>query len=354
MSEAYLDNASTTKVLAPVAEAMADVAARAWGNPSSEHERGRIAREVLEQSRAVVADALGVDHEEVFFTSGATEANNLAIRGACQAAARENGAGRIVVGVLEHPSVTRTVRGLKREGWEVAYLDAPHGEVDLAQLEELLSQKTTLVTNMLVQNELGYLLPVGDIAAACRRLSRATIVHSDAAQAFGKVEVLPRKLDVDLLSVASHKIGGPAGVGALYVRRGTKMFTTAFGGGQERGLRSGTEPVFLIAGFARAVELSMDEREKRLRRTEELRDRLLAGLHRIAPDVAVHSRQDGSPYIVNFVLCASSASAVSWCRGRPPARTAGTRCRRARGARSTRRCSSWPGILNRSKPARCG
>lgn len=297
---AYLDNAATTPVIDEAIEAMNDVLRHAWGNPSSPHRVGHAAKEVLEQSRTTIAECLGVDADEIFFTSGATEANNLAVRGACMA--RKGESRRIVTSSLEHASVTRSVRGMRREGWDVEHIEDVAGDFDMEQLRRALLKPTTLISVMRVQNELGWLLPVPEIVAARDELAPSALVHCDATQSFGKLSTPPRDWGVDLLTIAGHKIGGPRGIGALYVKRGTQMFTNAFGGGQERGLRSGTEPVFLAAGFAVAAKKACENRGANLAHAYGLKARFVEGLHDAAPDVIVNSRDDGSPYILNVSL----------------------------------------------------
>lgn len=297
---AYLDNAATTPVIDEAIEAMNDVLRHAWGNPSSPHRVGSAAKEVLEQSRATIAECLGVDADEIFFTSGATEANNLAVRGACMA--RKDESRRIVTSSLEHASVTRSIRGMRREGWDVEHIEDVAGNFDMEQLHGALLKPTTLISVMRVQNELGWLLPVPEVVAARDECAPSALVHCDATQSFGKLPTPPREWGVDLLTIAGHKIGGPRGIGALYVKRGTQMFTNAFGGGQERGLRSGTEPVFLAAGFAVAAKKACENREANLARAYGLKARFVEGLHDAAPDAIVNSRDDGSPYIVNVSL----------------------------------------------------
>ena len=240
---------------------MNEVLAESWGNPSSPHAVGRKAKAVLEESRAVIADALGVDADEVYFTSGSTESNNLAIRGACLAH-REH-PGQIITSSLEHSSVTRTVRGMRRDSkWPCAYVEAPDGVLDLGQLRELLQAgPTALITMMRVQNEVGWIFPIPEVAALRDELAPEALLHCDATQSFGKLPTCPREWGVQLLTAGAHKIGGPRGIGILYVQRGVKMFTTAFGGNQERGLRSGTESVFLAAGMAEAVRLAVRDGE---------------------------------------------------------------------------------------------
>ncbi|HIY84161.1 MAG TPA: cysteine desulfurase [Candidatus Rubneribacter avistercoris] len=306
--ETYLDNAATTRPDPRVIEVVAQAMADGFGNASARHARGRRARALLEESREAVADALGVDPSEVVFTSGGTESNNLAVAGACRACRAERDG--IVVSALEHASVTKSVRGLKREGWPVSYVKAPRGELDLEGLRARLNARTALITCMLVQNEVGFVLPVDQVVAARNERAPRALVHTDAVQAFCKIPFYPREVGVDLASVSSHKIGGPQGVGALYVRAGTKMFTTAFGGGQERGLRSGTEALPLIAGFAEAVRIAMSDREVAFRRVCGLRRRLVDGVRAIVPDVRVNSRDDGSPYIVSLSFPRTDGAAL--------------------------------------------
>ena len=301
MQVAYLDNAATTMPLPEVVETVSAVMAEGLGNASARHSRGARAKELMNECRATIADALGVEPEEVYFTSGGTEANNLAVCGAGQAARSDDPSrDRIIASDLEHPSVTKSVRGLKRAGWDVAYVRAPKGELDFAQLERYVDAHTSLVTVMRVQNELGYVFPVHKVAELVHERQPGALVHSDGVQAFGKVDFLPAELGVDLASICAHKIGGPQGIGALYVKRGTHMFTTAFGGGQERGLRSGTEAVPLIAGFACAVKLVMKRRQEAEERVRGLKRYLLEHVCALRPDTVVNSRDDGSPYIVSF------------------------------------------------------
>ncbi len=296
--EAYLDNAATAAPYPEVVEVVRAAMTDGFGNASSAHGRGRRAHALLERSREVLADALGVEPGEVYFTSGGTESNNLAIAGACRAVRAER--DEIVASAVEHPSVTKTVRGLKREGWKVGYVGAKGGNLDMRVLRAKLNVRTALVSVMGVQNEVGFRLPVREVVCARDELAPKALVHTDAVQAFGKIRFFPRELGVDLASMSGHKIGGPQGIGALYVKEGTPMFTTAFGGGHERGLRSGTEAVPLIAGFAKAVEITLGRREEAEARAASLKRRLLAGVLAVRPDTVVNSRDDGSPYIVSF------------------------------------------------------
>ena len=296
--EVYLDNAATTKPRPEVVQAMMRELQN-YGNASSTHALGKRAKRMLEESRAVVAEALGAEPDEVFFTSGGTESNNLAIRGSVMA--RGVGAGRVITSALEHPSVTRSVRGLKREGdCRVSYVEAVHGNFDLEACSRFLQEPTTLITVMAVQNELGYRMPVPEIVKLRNEFAPDALVHTDAVQAFGKIAVPVHEWGVDLASLSAHKIGGPKGIGALFVKRGTKMFTNAFGGGQERGLRSGTEPVYLAAGFAEAVRSAFADRAAEEARIRGLWKRMRARVTAEIPDAVVNSREDGSPYLFNF------------------------------------------------------
>lgn len=300
MSEIYLDNAATTPPRPEVVEVMRQQFADNFGNASSTHAAGKRAKRVLEQSRQAIAEALGCEPREVYFTSGGTESNNLAITGAMRARGLQS--GQIITSSLEHPSVTRTIRGLRREGAKTVHIEAVHGNFDLQGLEMFLHHPTTLVSIMAVQNELGYRFPIGDIATLRDSLAPDALVHSDLVQAFGKVDTPVCDWSIDLASISAHKIGGPKGIGALYVKRGTHMFTTAFGGGQERGLRSGTEPVYLAAGFAEAVRCAFADRAAEEERVRKLWSHLHGRLVAEVPDFILNSRPDGSPYLFNFAV----------------------------------------------------
>lgn len=296
-SEAYLDNAATSRPYPEVVETVCDVMTRFYGNASARYSRGAHARSIVEKSRETLAGLLGVSPCEVYFTSGGTESNNLAIVGSCKAVRAERDG--VIASAIEHPSVTKTVRGLKREGWRVSYVGAKGGNLDMRTLRARLDEHTALVSVMSVQNEVGFRLPVREVVRLRDEVAPAALVHTDAVQAFGKIGFKPRELGVDLASMSGHKIGGPQGIGALYVKEGTRMFTTAFGGGHERGLRSGTEAVALIAGFAKAAEITLGRRAEAEVRVSRLKSRLLAGVLAVRPDTMVNSRDDGSPYIVS-------------------------------------------------------
>ncbi len=302
----YLDNAATAPMLPQVIDAMCECMQRGLGNASSGHTLGRQARELLEESRAKVAAALRVKPEEIFFTSGGTEGNNLAIRGTVHErnATWEKRCG-IVASALEHPSITKAVRDLKRRGWPAHYIRAPRGQLDFAQMESVLegpdsANPTGIITCMAVQNELGFRFNLAEVVRRRNELAPQALVHTDAVQAFGKEPFAPHALGVDLATIGAHKIGGPQGVGALFVKEGTKLFSTNLGGGQERGLRSGTEPLPLIVGMATAAELAHQNMSANIVHVAHLKQKLEEGLTSIIPDVVFNSLSSGSPYIVNF------------------------------------------------------
>lgn len=313
----YLDNAATTPPYPEVLARMHEVMMDGWGNPSSPHVVGRRAKEMLEESRATIADVLGVDADEIYFTSGSTESNNLAIRGACLVQ-REN-PGKIITSTLEHSSVTRTVRGMRRDlDWGCRYVDAPDGCFDMEQLaEQLQDGPTSLISVMRVQNETGWIFPIPEIAQLRDELAPGVPLHCDATQAFCKMPVNPREWGVQLLTAGAHKIGGPRGIGILYVQRGLPMHTTAFGGNQERGLRSGTEPVFLAVGMAEAVRITAAHMETDMEYAASLRERAIEGLKREIPDAVVHAPEGGSPYILSVsVPGLPNAVSVKYLSGR--------------------------------------
>lgn len=300
----YFDNAATTPMEPEVVEVMNEVIASAWANPSSPHAAGKRAHAALTAARETIADALGVEPEEIYFTSGSTESNNLAVRGA--SLARRDTPGQIVTSSLEHASVTRSVRGMRRDyQWPCEYIEAPQGRLDLGQLRSVLQQApTTLITMMRVQNEVGWVFPIDKVAAIRDEFAPEVPLHCDATQAFGKMPTSPKDLGCELLTAGAHKIGGPRGIGILYVKKGLKLFTTAFGGGQEQGLRSGTEPVYLAAGMAKAVELRMARLQKDHDHVERLRNLAIERLRAEIPEIRFQG-VDGvevSPYILSISI----------------------------------------------------
>ena len=278
MKRIYFDHAATTPLREEVLEAMLPYLKENYGNPSSLHYFGREARKALEEARAKVAAGLGAEPEEIIFTSGGTEANNLAILGV--AAAFEGKKNHIITSAVEHHSVFDTVNYLEKRGFEVTFLPVDeHGLVSPGQVAEAINDQTMLVTIMTANNEVGTILPVEEIGGVCRE--RGVYFHTDAVQAIGSIHFNLQEQPIDLLSLSAHKFYGPKGVGALYLRKKTRMRQIVFGGGQEKKLRPGTENLHAIVGLGKAMELAaahIDEKSEKLLR---LRERLIQGLLQI-------------------------------------------------------------------------
>jgi cysteine desulfurase len=277
----YLDYNATTPMLPEVVDAMLPFLREHFGNPSSNHHYGRVARDAVERARVEVAALLNCDVEEIIFTSGGTEANNLAILGTV------NGDRRgIVTSIVEHPAVAQTVASLERRAFHVTRLGVDAmGQVSVRDLENAIDETTALVTLMHANNETGVLQPIQSAASAAHRVS--ALMHTDAAQAVGKVPVDVRALDVDLLSVVGHKLYAPKGVGALYVRRGVALEPVSRGGDHERGIRPGTENVASIVGLGAACVIARRDLEHESARVRRLRDRLWARLSGSIPGLAL-------------------------------------------------------------------
>ncbi|MDJ0610373.1 MAG: cysteine desulfurase family protein [Kiloniellales bacterium] len=281
----YLDYQATTPLDPRVRAAMDAFLDGGGGNPhSSTHRYGWQAAQALDAARREVAALIGAGPEEILFTSGATEANNLAILGH---AAAVPGKRHIVTSAIEHPCVLGACRHLESQGYDLTLLPVDsEGLVGPGALEAALRPETALVSVMLANNEIGTVQPVAELAALCR--ARGITFHTDAAQAAGKIPVDVGALGVSLLSLSAHKMHGPMGVGALYLRTGTALAPRSFGGGQERGLRPGTVPVWLAVGLGAAARIARQELPAEAPATEALRDRLLAGLRARIPDLAVN------------------------------------------------------------------
>lgn len=295
---AYLDNSATTKVCEKAKKNMIDALESCWGNPSSLHEKGIEADNLLLKAREAVAKTLSCEKEEIFFTSGGTEGNNLAVFGAAYANKRKG--NRVITSAVEHPSVQKAFDRLEKEGFEVVRIGTDSkGRLDFAALSDAINEKTVLVSIMAVNNEVGAVQPIGEIAALIKRKKSPALFHIDAVQAFGKIPLNVKKLGADLMTVSSHKIHGPKGVGALFVKKGTKLTPVAVGGGQERDIRPGTEPMPAIAGFMGAVEeLTV---KASLEKITLLRDSFTKKLTE-REGVVINSPDDSLPYIVNISL----------------------------------------------------
>lgn len=300
MLSIYLDNSATTKPYPEVISKVLEMLNEKYGNPSSLHRLGMESKHEIEKARKIVASSLAVEPNEIYFTSGGTESDNLAIAGACLANAHV-GKG-IVTTVAEHPAVTKTIRNLKRQGWDVKYVSAPGGMLDLEEMERAIDEETVLVSVMLVNNEIGSIFPIDQIKQIIQKKNSPALLHCDAVQGYGKTPFTASSLGADLISISAHKIHGVKGSGALYVKKGTKMFTNMFGGGQERGLRSGTESTPLIAAFGEAVRITFSNMEKDILHMVQLRDYCIDKIAKLLPKAVIHSNKEGAPHIVNFSL----------------------------------------------------
>jgi cysteine desulfurase len=297
----YLDHAATTPVREEVLAAMLPFFGPRFGNPSSVHRWGREARTALDEARERVARCLGASPDEIVFTSCGTEADNMALIGVWRA---RHGEGRraAVSTPIEHKAVLGALHQVAREGGEERLLavDAS-GRVTAESVESLVRDDAAVCSVMWVNNEIGTVQDVPALAA--RAKERGVVFHSDAVQAFGKVEIDARRTPFDMLSISGHKIGAPKGIGALYIRRGTPMEALMFGGSQDRGRRPGTENVAMAVGLACAAELTVAEREEEVRRLGALRDRLESALLARVPDAIIHGRgAPRAPHVTNISI----------------------------------------------------
>ncbi len=293
----YLDNSATTAVDPRVAQRIYDTMTTCYGNPSSLHMLGLQAEQVIRTAAKQVASCIGCKPEELYFTSGGTEANNLAIFGA--AYAKKRTAKRIVTTAIEHSSVLDACRELEKEGFEVVFVKPePDGHVFTENLVKAVDENTSLVSAMLVNNEIGTILDVAGMAKQIRRINPNILIHCDAVQAFGKLPISVKELGVDLLTASGHKIHAPKGIGFLYKSDKARILPRTFGGEQQKRLRPGTECVPLIAGLGLAAELAcarLKENEERVKALNyQLRERVLQ-----IPELVINSPDDASPYVLN-------------------------------------------------------
>jgi cysteine desulfurase len=297
MDAIYLDHNSTTPVLPEVIEAMMPFWRERFGNPASAHGTGRKARRALEDAREQVAALLDADPKDVIFTSGATEANNLAIFGLCG-----EPPGQVIASAIEHPSVAEPVAHLQTRGFQVEWLPVDSSGVVVVELfRPVVRSESRLVAVMLANNEVGSIQPIGDLVAKCREHGPQSLrFHCDATQAVAKVPVSFRKLGVDTLSFSAHKFNGPKGAGALLLRQGTRLRPLFFGGHQQQGQRPGTEAPVLAVGLAKALEIACREMEQRLARVTSLRGGFLELLHKSCEPIVLNGpAQGGLPHTVN-------------------------------------------------------
>ena len=296
--ECYLDNSATTAVTPEVAALAAHIMTEQYGNPSSLHRRGFWAERALTEARGQVAAVLRCRPEEIIFTSGGTESNNLALLGAARAARRRG--NRIVTTAVEHHSVLAVCRQLESEGFEVAYVSPDAGGVITPEsFAAACDEKTVLASCMMVNSETGALHDIPAIAAACRRKNPGILFHADCVQAFGRLELAPARWGVQLVSVRGHKIHAPKGVGALYVAKGVRLLPPLYGSGQERGLRPGTENLPGICAMGLAAERMNARRAENAAHFTALRQKLITNLSQ-SPAVCINSPEAAAPYIINL------------------------------------------------------
>ncbi len=297
--EIYYDNSATTRVRDEVARCMLEMLCQNYGNPSSLHSKGFEAQQRMEAARKQVAASLGCDPSCIYFTSGGTESDVLALLGGSEAMKRSG--DHIITTAIEHDAVLSTCKHLEESGWRVTYLKPDkEGNITVEQVLDALEEKTVLVSIMAVNNEVGSILPIGEIAKAVRRKNPMTQIHTDCVQAYGKQPLKAGKnLDVDFLTVSAHKIYGPKGCGALYVKKGAKIKPVLFGGGQEKDLRPGTENLPGICGMGLAAELLCREMKDNEAHVSAIKEKLVEGLKKI-PEVCMISGESSTPYILNI------------------------------------------------------
>lgn len=294
----YFDYAATTPPHPDVIRTMAEIMETQFGNPSSIHGYGERADQLLRRARSGCAAAIGVKPEEIVFTSGATESNNLAIKGA---ALRYQSRGRhIITTATEHASVYESFMQLQQWGWEVTLVPVnSDGVVNAQQVVDAIRPDTVLVSLMHVNNETGAIQPIAEIGKQLKKKAPRVLFHVDGVQGFGKMKATPAVWGADLYSLSAHKIRGPKGAGLLYVRSGVELTPLLSGGSQEQGLRAGTENVALLVGMAKAMRMAAEDQVDFARRTTVLRDRLMETIRAI-PEFELNSSPEGAPHIVHF------------------------------------------------------
>lgn len=297
--EVYLDNSATTRCFDKAATLMTRIMCEDYGNPSSLHRKGVEAEKYIRYAKDVIADNLKVNQKEIFFTSGGTESDNLALMGCARANCRS---GRhLITTQIEHPAVLQTMKHLEEEGFRVTYLPVDQkGCIRLEDLGRAITGETILVSIMHTNNEVGSMQPVAKAGALIKGINPRILFHVDAVQGYGKCRIYPKRMKIDLLSASGHKIHGPKGTGFLYVDEKVKIKPIVFGGGQQNGIRSGTENVPGIAGLAKAIEIIYGDLDREVEKLYRLKRAFVSGVQKI-DDVIVngHSDETGAPHIVS-------------------------------------------------------
>ena len=298
--EVYLDNSATTRCYPEVGELVYKVMCRDYGNPSSMHRKGVEAEHYVKESKEILARLLKVNAKEIFFTSGGTESDNLALIGTARAARRSG--NHLITSAIEHPAILNTMRHLEEEeGFRVTYLPVDaNGQIKLEALREALCKETILVSVMYVNNEVGAVQPVEQAARIVKSYNPAILFHTDAVQGFGKYRIYPKRLGVDLLSASGHKIHGPKGIGFLYINERVKIIPIVYGGEQQKNIRSGTENVPGIAGIGLASKMIYRDLDMKVALMRELKEHFLEGVTKI-PNTTIHGLTDenSAPHIIS-------------------------------------------------------
>ena len=299
MTEVYLDNSATTRCLDSVANIVTKVMCEDYGNSSSMHMKGVQAENYIKMAKNVIAKNLKVNEKEIYFTSGGTESDNLAIIGT--AMANHRAGNHIITTCIEHPAVLRTMEYLESQGFRVTYLPVDKaGRIRPEDLERALTPDTILVSIMHTNNEIGSLQPIFEAGAVIKRKNPNTLFHVDAVQGYGKFRILPKKMNIDLLSVSGHKIHGPKGIGFLYVNEKVKIQPIIFGGGQQKGMRSGTENVPAIAGLAKAIEMIYESLDDEVAKMYQLKEYFISQVSKIE-GIKINGKTgtDSAPHVVS-------------------------------------------------------
>ena len=294
----YLDSAASTQIHDEVLQEMLPYFKEQYGNPSSIHRYGRLAAKAIDTARKRIAELINANQNEILLTSGGTESNNTALFGIM----RQNKAGQLITSDIEHDAVLEPCKRLQREGFDVIYLPVNnYGTIDIEKLKNSITKETALVSIMFANNEVGTIQPIKEIAQICKQHN--VLFHTDAIQAVGKISIDVRDLGVDLLSISSHKINGPKGVGALYIKNGTKLAPFILGGGQENGMRSGTENVANIVGFGKACHLAKENLDKNVAHMRNLRDHLTSRIINEISHVSINgSMENKTPNNTHFTF----------------------------------------------------
>ncbi len=299
MKEVYLDNSATTRAYDSVGDLVRKVMCEDYGNPSSMHAKGVTAEHYIKEAKETLAKLMKVQDKEIFFTSGGTESDNLALMGAARANRRRG--NHLITSAIEHPAVINTMRHLEEEGYRVTFLPVDrYGRIRLDALKEALCEDTILVSVMYVNNEVGSVQPIAEAASIVKAYNKDILFHVDAVQGFGKYRIYPRKLNVDLCTISGHKIHGPKGIGALYVGSHVKIQPIVFGGEQQKNVRSGTENVPGIAGLGLAAKLIYQDLDEKVARMRELKAHFIEGVQKIE-DITIHGLYDetSAPHIIS-------------------------------------------------------